>query len=107
MEGSDDMLFKNPVCVLTACNPSLGHDTLQIRTKEENEALQKKLEEYLIDHGYEFYNASGRAADGSHEEPSFAIFRIDEKEALGIAREFSQKAIFYYEDGKGKILYTE
>ncbi len=107
VSGDVSMLFGNTVCIITAYNPSVGADLPVIRSAAENEAALKKLEDYLTDRGYEFYPASGSAPDGSHEEPSFAVFRMEESAATEAAREFGQKGVFFFKDGAGMILWTE
>lgn len=107
LSGNVSLLFEQSVAIITAYNPSAGSDHPILLSDEENGRAQRRLEEYLQSRGIEYYNAVGYAVDGSHSEPSFALFRMSREQAAAIGRRFGQAAIFYFEgrpQSKGEVL---
>lgn len=105
--GDVSLLFEQPVAIITAWNPSSGSDRPILQSPEENEKAQKQLSQYLQNRGLEYYDAVGYAVDGSHSEPSFAVFQISRERAAAIGRRFGQAAVFYFDgrpSSKGEIL---
>ena len=79
--------------VITAYNPGRAVEVAV------NEAAHARLVALLVDRGIDWLPATGRSRDGSWEEPSVALPTISEREAIEIARDFDQDAIFSW-DGR-------
>ena len=80
-----------PVYVVTAYNPG------RARGSAANEAAQIRLLELLAERGIAWLPSTGRSRDGSWQEPSAALLETSEAEAIEIAREFEQDAIFSWD----------
>src|SRR5690606_9502020 len=107
LSGNVSLLFEQPVAIITSYNPSAGSEHPSLLSAEENGRAQRRLDEYLQSRGIEYYNAVGYAVDGSHSEPSFALFRMSREQAAAIGRRFGQAAIFYFEgrpQSKGEVV---
>lgn len=90
-----------PFAIVTACNPGM-EDLLEA----ENEARNAWLEEMLDGMGHCYVSARGYDPGETHEEPSFAVFGVELEDALALAREFEQAAIFWWDGGAGHVLFT-
>lgn len=81
-----------PLAVITAYNPmGLSHE------QAENEAANVALRERLRELGFHPLPAVGRAVTGDWEEPGFAVSDLGQDDALALAREFGQLALFWVE----------
>jgi hypothetical protein len=87
-----------PFAVITAWNPGRERPS-----REVNQARGAELERELTRRGLAWLPAEGRAPDGSHHEPSVAVFGIELEAALELARQFGQAAIVWY-DGEAARL---
>ena len=97
--------FNRPFAVLTAFDPR-GHDL----SPGENEQRKHDLDRRLTSKGYDFAHVDACSPDGSHCECSVAVV-MSQEDALALARELEQVAIFWF-DGKsfwilGAILETD
>jgi hypothetical protein len=89
-----------PSVILTAFNP--GHERPPL---PENEAANRELQELLDRRGIAWLPARGLNADRTHVEPSFAVLNLRRSEALAIARQFRQAAIFAWDGHRGSIVW--
>lgn len=87
--------------IVTAWNPGESRPS-----PAENEASNARLAARLDDDGYCYVSARGFDDGRSHEEPSFAVLGIEEDEALALAREFRQAAIFWWDGAVGRVVFT-
>lgn len=78
-----------PLWLVTGWNPRSVE-----RPRAENDAANAALEAALEAAGIEHLPAVGRAADGSWEEPGFALFGVDEATARSLGRRFEQHALY-------------
>jgi uncharacterized protein DUF3293 len=87
-----------PFAIMTAYDPQ-GRNL----AREENEKRKRSLDERLSASGYAFVHVDCCSPDGSHCEASVAVpmFRDD---ALRLARELEQIAIFWYDGERFWIL---
>ncbi|MEO8579862.1 MAG: DUF3293 domain-containing protein [Gemmatimonadales bacterium] len=85
--------FGDPFAVLTAFDPR-GRDL----SPAENETLKRELDQRLSASGYKFAHVDACSPDRSHCECSVAVI-MPQKEALALARDIEQIAIFWF-DGK-------
>jgi hypothetical protein len=85
--------FGDPFAVITAFDPR-GRDL----SPAENEKRKRDLNRRLAKTGYKFVNVDACSPDRSHCECSVAVV-MDQKEAIDLARELEQVAIFWF-DGK-------
>lgn len=89
-----------PFFVISACNP------LAVKLSwSDNQALHFALRRYLLS-GFPralLMEVVGHSAENQWEEPSWAIYGIDELQALAVGRLFWQLAIFRF-DLKGRQL---
>ena len=97
--------FNRPFAVLTAFDPR-GHDL----SPGENEQRKRDLDRRLTSKGYDFAHVDACSPDGLHCECSVAVV-MNQEDALALARELEQVAIFWF-DGKrfwilGAILETD
>ena len=102
VSGNAKLLFDQPVAIITGFNPSANHETVNLVSEAENQFANQQLENYLQNRGIEHYPALGYSKDSTHNEPSFALFRVSPEQAAAIGRRFGQAAIFYY-NAKPKI----
>ena len=112
VSGKVDLLFHQPVAIITGYNPSAGCDSPRLQSVEDNEAANRDVELYLQRRGVEYYKAVGYAVTSAghsdvqtehqnlHQEPSFAVFRISKEEAAAIGRRFGQAAVFYFDGSR-------
>lgn len=84
--------------ILTAFNP--GHERPSPRA---NQAANEQLRGVLEDRGVAWLSARGMSADRRHIEPSFAVTDLGLDDALAIAREFRQAALFVWDGRRGSI----
>ncbi|GAA5225454.1 DUF3293 domain-containing protein [Membranihabitans marinus] len=85
--------MKNITCwaIITAFNPYS-----QALTKQENQDLNIRLKNLLMESGYSYNHASGIPNQGDWEaEPSFFIHNIPLEKAQEMGRLFKQNAIVY------------
>jgi hypothetical protein len=97
--------FGEPFAIMTAFDPR-GRDL----SRAENEQRKRALDERLLASGYKFAPVDSCSPDRSHCESSVAVV-MPQEEALDLAREMEQVAIFWF-DGKrfwilGAILETD
>lgn len=90
---------KTPLAILTAWNP--GHERPGLQA---NERANVRLAAEIRRRGFVRFPARGRSEVGTHMEPSFAVADISRREAIAIAREFHQAAIFYWDGERAWIL---
>lgn len=77
------------VHVLTAWNPGDERPS-----NSENESANERLRSRIIDRGLECFRAVGRDPDSTHEEMSWAVEGLTDKEARELGRDFGQVAVF-------------
>jgi hypothetical protein len=77
------------IAVVTAYNP-LGRTA----ESDENARAQQALVSEMLDRGVLFAQAVGIALDGGWSEPSFALLETSVDDAVALARQFGQAAIF-------------
>lgn len=85
--------FGDTFAVLTAFDPR-GRDL----SPAENETRKRELDQRLSGSGYKFAHVDACSPDRSHCECSVAVI-MPQKEALALARDIEQIAIFWF-DGK-------
>jgi hypothetical protein len=88
--------------VVTAYNPGLerpGDDA--------NRSANERLEHYLLQLGKTYHPAEGRSRDRSHSEPSFAVEGLSRDDARAVGRHFHQACVFYWEAGRGQLLWCD
>jgi Protein of unknown function (DUF3293) len=85
--------YERPFAVMTAFDPR--GDNLPA---SENEKRKRELDQRLRRSGYTFAHVDACSPDGSHCECSVAVL-MPQDEAIALAREFEQVAIFWF-DGK-------
>jgi len=90
-----------PFAIVTASNP--GTEYLP---DEQNQARNARLQEVLDERGFCYVSARGYNAARTHEEPSFAVLGIELEDALRLAREFEQAAIFWWDGHTGQVRFT-
>ncbi len=92
----------DPFVLITAYDPA-GAQT----SAAENQAANERLARTLHSRGWHVLEALGRSPDGSHVEPSFAVFGIPLAEALEVAREFDQAAVFVWDGARARIAWCD
>lgn len=90
--------FGDPFAVLTAFDPR-GRNL----SPAENETRKRDLDERLSASGYKFAHVDACSPDRSHCECSVAV-TMPQKEALDLARELEQVAIFWFDAKRFWIL---
>ncbi len=95
-------LASETFALITAFNP--GSTT---RTEKWNQEANARLEARLRSLGSAYLAGRGMSPDGSHVEPSFAIFDITREASLALAREFGQAAIVWFEGNGAELAWTE
>jgi hypothetical protein len=90
--------LSGPFAVLTAHDPR-GQD----EDADVNERRAERLDERLLALGAEFVHVDACSPDGSHCEASVAAL-IELGQALSLAREFEQVAIFWFDGEKFWIM---
>lgn len=86
--------FGEPFAVLTAFDPR-GQDL----SGKENEKRRRSLKERLVRTGYRFVEVDACSPDRSHCECSVAVL-IPQEEAVALARELEQVAIFWFDGSR-------
>ncbi len=81
-----------PFAVVTACNPR-GRTV----SAAENAARHAALVEQVTNAGLFGGIVHGRSPDGLHEEPGVAVCTQDQAEAVRLAREWEQSALFLFD----------
>jgi hypothetical protein len=81
-------MLGEPLFMISAWNPGVQ------LSEAENEKLSRELEALLNDRGYLWVQAKGADPNSDYFEPSYVITNIAESDALSIARDFKQVAIF-------------
>ena len=95
------LLAGRPFALLTAHNPG------SLRPGDEaNLRANEQLERRLASLGLEHVTARGVSPDGSHIEPSFAVFGIEREMALELAAEFGQAAIVWFDGATAELAWT-
>lgn len=95
------------VSVITAYNPN-PLTTLrcaQGRLMEQNRARQVELEQILRDRKLRFWPACN-APRTTFAEPSFAIFDLALDDALKLAQQFGQRAVYFIEGGRALLVWV-
>jgi hypothetical protein len=88
--------------VLTAWNP--GHER---PTSSVNDEANNRMFEVLQATGYPIWPADGASPDGAFHEPGFCVWNIPIEEALVIARDFRQYAVYLYQsDGSRETVWA-
>ena len=87
--------------IVTAWHPGRSRPS-----QAENEAANARLEARLDTEGYCYVSARGFDDGRTHEEPSFAVMGVELKDALELAREFGQAAIFWWGGAAGRVVFT-
>ncbi len=90
------------LAIVTAWNPGTKRPSAT-----ENRKANDRLHAVLCAGSRLFYPASGRSADGTHVEPSFAVLGIDAESALALARQFNQAAILYWDGAVTRLLWCD
>ena len=90
--------FGEPFAVLTAFDPH-GKNL----SREENEKRKRELDRRLTADGYKFAHVDACSPDRSHCECSVAVV-IPQKEAIDLAGELEQVAIFWFDGRRFWIL---
>ena len=90
--------FGDPFTVLTAFDPH-GRDLSDM----ENEKRRRELNDRLRSAGYKFVEVDACSPDRSHCECSVAVV-MSQKEAIALARELGQVAIFWFDGSRFWIL---
>ncbi|MGK2935358.1 MAG: DUF3293 domain-containing protein [Gemmatimonadaceae bacterium] len=86
--------LSGPFAVLTAHDPRGRDEDADI-----NERRAERLDERLLALGADFIHVDACSPDGSHCEASVAAL-IEREHAAGLAREFEQVAIFWFDGEK-------
>jgi hypothetical protein len=89
VEAIDPWIFDTPVYVLTGWNPQNI-----TRFLDENNRANLQLGSRLGEIGARYAHATGQSRDGEWNEPSFLIWNLSFDEAIDLANEFRQEAIF-------------
>ena len=87
------------LAILTACDPH-GRPTSAPANRAANRALRAALEV----RGLRWHPASGRARDGGHVEPGFAIPGLSARAAEDLGRAWGQLAVFWATDDEVLVL---
>lgn len=90
-----------PFFVISACNPLAAR-----LSWEDNQALHFALHRYLIScfPDAQLMEVVGHSADNQWEEPGWAIYGINEAQALAIGKLFWQLAIFCFDEKERRLL---
>lgn len=83
-----------PFAVITAYNPA-GKTTDESANRRRTEGLRQRLS----DRGGPIIPTQGVSPDGRHREPGFAVV-LAREDAIAIAMEFDQSAIFWWDGSK-------
>lgn len=86
------LLRRQSAVVLTAYNPGTDRPSWA-----ENEAANERLQEILVDAGYEVWPADGFSADGTWREPGWLVWGMPVDIAVAIAADFGQWAVYAYD----------
>ncbi|MDQ6717931.1 MAG: DUF3293 domain-containing protein [Gemmatimonadota bacterium] len=98
LSGLKRIGLSEPFAVMTAFDPR-GENL----TREENDQLSHKLEARLCEMGRDFIRVDACSPDGAHCECSVAV-RMPQQEAITLAAEFEQVALFWFDGGQFWIL---
>lgn len=90
--------FDQPFAVLTAFDPH-GHNF----SPSENETRRRDLDARLTKSGYNFVSVAACSPDRTHCEGSVAVV-MPQKNAIALARELEQVAIFWFDGARFWIL---
>lgn len=90
-----------PFAVITAWDPGM-----QRRPPAENEAANQRLASCLESRRLDYVDARNFAPGGAHEEPGFAVFGLARDEALALASQFGQAAIFWWDGREGRVVFV-
>ena len=85
---TDNAFFDRSFSIITASNPQN-----QILSLEENQQRDRLLYSTLYSKGYELLRATGSLDD--HSEEGYLVYDISLSDAIKIALEYDQYAIFY------------
>ncbi|WP_322817675.1 DUF3293 domain-containing protein [Tepidiforma sp.] len=89
-----------PFAIVTAWNPGLERPP-----REVNEARNRALLAEVERRGLVWATAEGRSPDGSHREPSLAVFVDSLEDGLALARKFGQAAICWFDGEKLELVW--
>ena len=96
-----DRLQSAPFALITAYNPGNGRPT-----DEANAAAHRRLETVIHAGGWNYAEGQGMSDDGSHVEPSLAVFGISRSDALQIAASFGQAAMVWFDGATAALAWT-
>jgi hypothetical protein len=96
---ADGLALGFPLCLVTGWGPR-GEE----RDERENEEANARLEAELMARDLAHRPSAGRGAEGSHEEPGFAIWGIDEQGARELGRRHGQLAVFWITPSEVRVL---
>ena len=97
-----DSVRGKPFALVTAFNPGRSRPA-----PEDNKRANGRLEAAIRGRGYEFAPARGRSQDGTHAEPSFAVFGMPFEAAWQLAKEFGQAAFVWSDGETTKLTWTD
>lgn len=87
--------------IITACNPMSSGE------RQEDAVATTRLRKHLSRRGLKRHKVSGASPDWRHQEAGFAVWSLSLGEALEIGREFQQRAVFWVEGGRIKVVSCE
>lgn len=79
--------------VMTAYNPGTARPSWA-----ENEAANARMLDALRRRRYEVWQADGFSADGTWREPGWLVWGMPIEEGVGVAAEFDQFAVYWYDE---------
>ena len=74
---------------------------------EENRERNERLEQHLLEKGYDYGPSLGKSTDGSWEEEGFTVFDLSLGDALELGQQFGQHAIVYGEVKRVALAWCE
>lgn len=89
-----------PFAIVTAWNPGRERPPRAV-----NEARNRALLAEVNRRGLVWAPAEGRSPDGSHREPSFAVFTDSLEDGLELARKFGQAAICWFDGERLELVW--
>lgn len=87
-----------PFGLLTGYNPGAHRPD-----EAANRAANARLERLMSERGWRYFSGRGMSTDGTHVEPSFAVFGVGRGEVLALAREFEQAAIVWFDGERADL----
>lgn len=87
---------------ITAWNP-MGNPT----DRESNELANRRLEQKLLDQGFNVIDGYGESPDGKWREDSFFVYPISEEKSIELCQSYLQNAVVYVTtDGLATLLFN-